>query len=71
MILQVTYKYDTVEVDFDYYKGFAGNAEEPPEPAEIEINKVWYAGTNVSTIVDFEEIEQSLWKVIDFEDDRY
>ena len=48
--LEVPYKNSEVEVEFEYYKGWAGSREEPPEPEDIEITKVIYRGTDVTAL---------------------
>lgn len=62
--LEVPYMNSQVEVEFDYYKGWAGNREEPPEPEEIEITKVIYRGTDVTDIVDLEALHEDLTDLI-------
>ena len=63
--------YDWVEVEFEFNKGFKGNNEEPPEPEEVEIIKVKYNGITVDDIVDYDIVEQNLWKVIANESKNY
>ena len=36
----ITYKGFSLQITFDYDKGFCGSNEEPPEPAMIDIEKV-------------------------------
>jgi hypothetical protein len=62
--LEVPYKNSEVEVEFDYYKGWAGSREEPPEPEDIEITKVIYRGTDVTDIVDYEALHEELTDLI-------
>ncbi len=62
--LEVPYKNSEVEVEFDYYKGWAGSREEPPEPEDIEITKVMYRGTDVTDIVDLDSIQDTLTDLI-------
>lgn len=62
--LEVPYLNGEVEVEFDYYKGWAGNREEPPEPEDIEIIKVMFEGINVTDIVDLDSIQDTLTDLI-------
>ena len=33
--------YDFMLVDYHYYPGYSGSYENPPEPPELEISKLW------------------------------
>jgi hypothetical protein len=56
------YHEGTIYVQADYFKGYKGNREEPPEDDELEIEYVTYNGTDVSDIVDWEVIEEYFWE---------
>ena len=62
--LEVPYLNGEVEVEFDYYKGWAGSREEPPEPEDIEINKVMFKRIDVTNIVDLDPIQDTLTDLI-------
>jgi pantoate kinase len=51
---EITLNEGTVEVTFTYYAGRPGTREEPPEPEEIEIEKVMYEGVDVTPILGHE-----------------
>ena len=63
MIVAVEYMEDVVEVSFNYYAGYKGSREEPPEDEYIEIEQVMYHGTDVSSIVDWDIIESRIWEM--------
>jgi hypothetical protein len=63
---EITLHEGTVEVTFTYYAGRPGTREEPPEPEEIEIDKVMYVGVDVTPILgheDFKDIEEALGRL--------
>lgn len=66
---KVTYRGFDLDVSFDYWKGFAGSLEEPPEPESIDIEKVELIThqnrldiTELLEEAQLSEIEEILWK---------
>jgi len=63
-----------IEVQAEYFAGYKGSREEPPEDDTLEIEYVTYNGNDVSDIVDWETVEEYFWeniKEIMNEDFRY
>ncbi len=55
----------TVELDFRFWPGLAGDRENPPEPAEVEVTN-----TNLANIKDENGVDLPLgdeWKVVEAE----
>ena len=53
-----------VVVEFSFYKGFAGNREEPPEPPEVDITKVVFKDVDITEVMgseDFAAMEQEVF----------
>lgn len=46
-----------VDVEFTYYKGFAGSREEPPEDPEIDICSVMFNGKDIYETISEEQME--------------
>jgi hypothetical protein len=77
---EITLNEGTVEVTFTYYAGRPGTREEPPEPEEIEVEKVMFLGIDVTPILGheaFSTIETILMEAHDksnnepdYDDDR-
>jgi hypothetical protein len=65
MFFTMPYMEDTIEVYGEYSPGWSGSREEPPEEEEFIVNAVYYNGSDVSFIVDFEIIEEYFWDNID------
>ncbi len=63
----INYLQGELEVEFYYHKGFAGNHEEPPEAEMIEIENIKYDNVDVADIVDWDIVENELWKHIENE----
>ena len=62
--LEVPYLEGEIVVEFEYYKGWAGNREEPPEPEDIEIVKVMFNNVDVTIIVDLDIVLDTLTNLI-------
>ncbi len=45
-----------VVVEFSFYKGFAGNREEPPEPPSVEITKVMFKNMDITEVMGSEDL---------------
>jgi len=74
MNFTMPYRNSAIEVTAEYFDGYKGNREEPPEDDTLEILYVTYNGCDVSDIVDWDVIEEYFWehiKEIMNEDFRY
>jgi hypothetical protein len=60
VIVQVMWRNLVTVLDGNYYKGFHGSYEDPPEPPEFDITKVMIEGLDVTETISsfFEELEQ-------------
>ena len=55
-----------VLVDYEFYKGWCGSREEPPEPDEYEINEVKYDEKLYEELeIDDQEFDEILMKVLE------
>ena len=66
---RVTYRGFDLDITFDYYKGFSGSREEPPETESIDIEKVELIThqnrldiTELLEETQLSEIEEKLWE---------
>mgnify|MGYP000924074356 CR=1 FL=1 len=57
-VMEITVELE-VEVDVEMYKGFAGDREQPPEPASAEWTDYFADGTVIKDVVEA-EIERQL-----------